>query len=60
MGNYLNNANMGTGRTVLHYSGGEQHSCAVLDNFFVKCWGRGTGFFLAIESFSIHIFCNIL
>ena len=33
---------LGTGRTALQLSVGAQHSCALLDNYSVKCWGRGT------------------
>ncbi|MEJ6627734.1 MAG: hypothetical protein QNL08_00970 [Ilumatobacteraceae bacterium] len=33
---------LGTGRTALQLSVGAQHSCALLDNSSVKCWGRGT------------------
>ncbi|MEJ6627885.1 MAG: hypothetical protein QNL08_01745, partial [Ilumatobacteraceae bacterium] len=33
---------LGTGRTALQLSVGAQHSCALLDNYAVKCWGRGT------------------
>jgi alpha-tubulin suppressor-like RCC1 family protein len=33
---------LGTGRTALQITVGSQHSCALLDNYSVKCWGRGT------------------
>lgn len=33
---------LGTGRTALQITVGSQHSCALLDNSSVKCWGRGT------------------
>jgi len=31
--------NLGTGRTATAISAGERHSCALLDNASVKCWG---------------------
>jgi hypothetical protein len=33
--------NVGTGRTTLVIAAGGQHSCAVLDNDTVRCWGEG-------------------
>ena len=33
---------LGDRRTALQISVGSEHSCALLDNFSVKCWGRGT------------------
>ena len=41
MGDSLPAVSLGTGRTALQISVGSQHSCALLDNFAVKCWGRG-------------------
>ena len=32
--------NLGTGRTATAIAAGEQHSCALLDNASVKCWGH--------------------
>ena len=32
--------NLGTGRTVVELASGYSHSCAVLDNATLKCWGR--------------------
>jgi len=32
--------NLGTGRTAKSLAAGRFHTCAVLDNGFVKCWGR--------------------
>ncbi len=32
--------NLGTGRTATQISAGYQHTCAVLDNGEVKCWGK--------------------
>jgi alpha-tubulin suppressor-like RCC1 family protein len=42
MGDSLPAVSLGTGRTALQVSVGSQHSCALLDNYSVKCWGRGT------------------
>ena len=42
MGDSLPAVSLGTGRTALQISVGSQHSCALLDNYSVKCWGRGT------------------
>lgn len=39
MGNNLTFVDVGTGRTVLDVCGGYRHSCAVLDNYSLKCWG---------------------
>ena len=32
--------NLGTGRTAVSVSGGEAHTCAILDNAALKCWGQ--------------------
>ena len=42
MGDLLPAVALGTGRTALQITVGSQHSCALLDNYSVKCWGRGT------------------
>jgi alpha-tubulin suppressor-like RCC1 family protein len=35
---------LGTGRTALTMAAGQSHSCAILDNLTVKCWGEnGSG-----------------
>ena len=39
MGDSLPYVNLGTGRTALYITAGESHTCAVLDNFRLKCWG---------------------
>eukprot|EP00961_Rhodomonas_salina_P197968 2671317-Rhodomonas_salina.1 len=38
----LNPINLGTGRTVLSLALGNGHSCALLDNNDMKCWGRNS------------------
>jgi alpha-tubulin suppressor-like RCC1 family protein len=40
MGDALPAMELGTGRTAKSISAGHSHSCAVLDNGTVKCWGR--------------------
>jgi len=42
MGNALPAVSLGTGRTALGVAAGESHSCALLDNATLECWGRGT------------------
>jgi len=39
----LTGINLGTGRTATAISAGEYHSCALLDNASVKCWGYNSG-----------------
>ncbi len=41
MGDYLPAVNLGTGRTALAVTAGADHSCAILDNGAIKCWGWG-------------------
>ncbi|NDC26824.1 MAG: hypothetical protein EBZ54_03320, partial [Actinobacteria bacterium] len=40
--NSLQAVSLGTGRTVLAISAGALHTCAVLDDATLKCWGKGT------------------
>jgi alpha-tubulin suppressor-like RCC1 family protein len=40
MGDNLPSINLGTGRTATAIATGQRHSCAILDNASVKCWGR--------------------
>ncbi|MBJ7422639.1 MAG: hypothetical protein JHC58_07245, partial [Ilumatobacteraceae bacterium] len=42
MGDALATIDLGTGRTAKQIATGSSHSCAVLDNNTVKCWGLGT------------------
>ena len=39
MGDALPNVALGTGRTAISISAGGEHSCALLDDGSVKCWG---------------------
>jgi len=41
MGDALATVSLGTGRTVLAVSAGLAHTCAMLDDASVKCWGNG-------------------
>ena len=34
-------SSLGTGRTAVALSSGDDHTCAILDNGAVSCWGRG-------------------
>ena len=43
MGDNLPVVDLGTGRTALHVSTGAQHTCALLDDATVKCWGEAGG-----------------
>ena len=36
----LDAVDLGTGRTAKHVTAGGEHTCALLDNNSVKCWGR--------------------
>eukprot|EP00586_Coscinodiscus_wailesii_P016603 CAMPEP_0172498568 /NCGR_PEP_ID=MMETSP1066-20121228/113803_1 /TAXON_ID=671091 /ORGANISM="Coscinodiscus wailesii, Strain CCMP2513" /LENGTH=123 /DNA_ID=CAMNT_0013271881 /DNA_START=13 /DNA_END=381 /DNA_ORIENTATION=+ len=42
MGDNLPPIDLGTGRSVLHISPGDSHTCAVLDDESLKCWGRNS------------------
>jgi alpha-tubulin suppressor-like RCC1 family protein len=39
MGNYLDPVDLGSGRTARGIAAGDSHTCAVLDNASIKCWG---------------------
>lgn len=41
MGENLSSISLGSGRSVLQVAAGGLHSCALLDNNAVKCWGDG-------------------
>ncbi len=44
MGSYLSRVPLGSGRTATIVSAGFSHSCAILDNARLKCWGaNGSG-----------------
>lgn len=40
MGGNLPAVDLGTGRTAVAIAAGQVHTCAVLDNGAVRCWGR--------------------
>jgi len=39
MGNNLTAIDLGTGRTAMAITAGYGHTCAILDNASIKCWG---------------------
>jgi len=39
LGSYLPSVKLGSGRSVIEYSGGTACGCAILDDFSLKCWG---------------------
>ena len=45
----LTSINLGTGRTATAIAAGNSHSCALLDNASVKCWGYNGAGQLGIE-----------
>ena len=40
MGDNLPTVDLGAGRTAMAITAGDRHTCAVLDNTSVKCWGK--------------------
>ena len=46
----LNAINLGTGRTATAIDLGFYHTCAILDNDDLKCWGRNNYGQLGIDS----------
>jgi len=46
----LPTVNLGTGRTATAIAAGDYHTCALLDNASVKCWGWNTDGQLGIDN----------
>ena len=42
MGNYLPKVNLGVGKTAKYVSAGVSHTCAILNDDTLKCWGDNT------------------
>jgi alpha-tubulin suppressor-like RCC1 family protein len=42
MGNNLTAVDLGAGKTARAISAGDRHTCVVLDNTYVKCWGENS------------------
>ncbi|HHZ98457.1 MAG TPA: hypothetical protein EYN68_02630, partial [Candidatus Marinimicrobia bacterium] len=53
MGDNLPSIDLGTGRTATAIAAGTNHSCALLDNGSVKCWGYNASGQLGIENTTI-------
>lgn len=49
MGDSLSEVDLGTGRTAVLISAGYDHTCAVLDNDTLKCWGNNSDGQLGME-----------
>ncbi len=54
MGDKLKAVNLGTGRTAERVDLGELHTCALLDDESVKCWGNNSFGTLGIDSTNAH------
>ena len=52
MGDKLPVVNLGSGRTAKAISAGGNHTCALLDDDTVKCWGKGTHGRLGYENWA--------
>lgn len=52
MGDKLPPVELGTGRTAIDISAGTTHTCALLDNSTIKCWGKAI--YLGLESEAAH------
>lgn len=52
MGNALVAVNLGTGRTAKAIAVGADHSCVILDNESVKCWGDNASGQLGLDDFA--------
>jgi alpha-tubulin suppressor-like RCC1 family protein len=40
MGDFLPSIDLGSGKTARAISAGDRHTCAILDNASIKCWGK--------------------
>ena len=60
MGDFLPSVDLGTGRTATAIAVGNTHSCALLDNASVKCWGGNAYGELVIDSSSSTKKCREL
>ena len=40
MGDFLPSIDLGSGKTARAISAGDSHTCAILDNSSIKCWGK--------------------
>ena len=66
MGDALATVNLGVGRTVLAVSAGLAHTCAMLDDASLKCWGnggsgrRGSGNTTRVGTSALHMGDNLV
>ena len=54
MGDNLSSVNLGTGRTAVQISAGNLHTCVLLNDATVKCWGFGFHGALGYGNFNSH------
>jgi alpha-tubulin suppressor-like RCC1 family protein len=55
MGDALNTVNLGSGRKAIDISAGTDHTCALLDNATIKCWGSNTSGQLGIGTSTVAV-----
>jgi len=54
MGDNLPTVNLGTGRTAIAIDTGDLHTCAILDNNTVKCWGHNVNGDLGMDNATVR------
>ena len=51
-------ASLGTGRTAVAIAAGNDHTCAILDDASMRCWGSYRSGQLGVEVFRVDVFWN--